>query len=85
MTLGLYIPRSSIIHALPASLKLLALMLAGLGVFSINHEGVLAIGLAIVIGLVFLAKLPTLAIWQQFRPLLLLLLLILLLHGLWGD
>lgn len=85
MTLGLYIPRPSIIHALPAYLKLLGLMLAGLGVFSINNGGVLAIGLAIVISLIFLAKLPVLAIWQQFRPLLLLLLLILLLHGLWGD
>lgn len=85
MTLGLYIPRTSIIHALPAHLKLLGLMLAGVGVFATRDGVLLGIGLAIVLSLIVLAKLPLQAIWQQFRPLLLLLLMILLLHGLWGD
>lgn len=85
MTFGLYIPRRSPIHALSAQVKLLGLVGIGALVFAISDVRSLGALLAIVSGLIALAKLPFQTIWQQFRPIFLLLLAILLINGLFSS
>lgn len=82
MTLGLYIPRQSPIHQWPASVKLVGLAIAGIGVFFLSDLMGLFILLGIVVGLLGLAKLPVGAIAAQLRPLVVLLLIIFVIQGL---
>ncbi|GAB4364559.1 MAG: energy-coupling factor transporter transmembrane protein EcfT [Elainellaceae cyanobacterium] len=81
MSFGLYIPRQSPIHALSVQAKLLGLAVAGVAVVLLPSLSALAILLAIVSLLPFLAKLPLPTIFQQFRPLLPLLLAIFVIQG----
>jgi biotin transport system permease protein len=81
MTLGLYSPQRSPIHALPASLKLLLLALAGMILVFIQDWRWLLAALSAVVGIMALARLPMQTIVQHLRPLLPVLLVIVVLHG----
>jgi biotin transport system permease protein len=79
--LGLYCNRPSPIHHLPPGFKLLALAIAGMGLFFVQSlTGLLCAALAAV-GLVAIARLPFTLVWQQLRPLLVLLIAIVLAHA----
>lgn len=77
----LYIPRSSPLHTLPTSLKLLVLVVAGAGIWGVENLWVL-LGLLVISGLLIaLAKLPWRAIAAQLQPTLLLLFILFLLQS----
>lgn len=82
VSLGLYIPRRSLLHRISAQSKLLGLTLAAVLVFLTAQIMILLGILAIGLGLLLLAKLPIAAVWGQLRPMLPMLLAILLLQGL---
>ncbi|ASN81975.1 cobalt ABC transporter permease [Deinococcus ficus] len=66
--LGLYVPRPSPLHALKPGPKLLALLLAGAGVFALRSPGPLLLVLAAVVGLYSVARLGGRVLWGQLRP-----------------
>lgn len=66
--LGLYVPRPSPLHALTPGPKLLALLLAGVGVFALRSPGPLLLVLAAVVGLYGVARLGGRVLWGQLRP-----------------
>lgn len=66
--LGLYVPRPSPLHALTPGPKLLALLLAGAGVFTLRSPGPLLLVLAAVVGLYGVARLGGRVLWGQLRP-----------------
>jgi biotin transport system permease protein len=66
---GLYQDRSSLLHCLPAGLKVLALVVLGTAVFLIASWQILLGILAVVIGLYGLARLSPNILWAQIRPL----------------
>ena len=66
---GLYQDRSSLLHCLPAGLKVLALVVLGTSVFLIASWQILLGILAVVIGLYGLARLSPNILWAQIRPL----------------
>lgn len=66
--LGLYVPRPSPLHALTPGPKLLALLLAGAGVFALRSPGPLLLVLAAVVGLYGVARLGGRVLWGQLRP-----------------
>ncbi|MDP9764846.1 energy-coupling factor transporter transmembrane component T family protein [Deinococcus enclensis] len=66
--LGLYVPRPSPLHALTPGPKLLALLLAGAGVFTLRSPGPLLLVLAAVVGLYGVARLGGRILWGQLRP-----------------
>lgn len=82
MSLGLYIPRSSPIHALPASIKLLTLAIVSMVAFFIQDLGILTGLLGLTLLLSAIAQLPARAILAQLRPLLPVLMALFLVHGL---
>ncbi|MGF1512849.1 MAG: energy-coupling factor transporter transmembrane component T family protein [Elainellaceae cyanobacterium] len=79
--LGLYIPRASPIHRLPAAVKLLTLACAGVGLFWMRSVAGLLVALGVVTLGAAVARLPPRQVAQQLRPLMPVLLGILLLHG----
>lgn len=85
MTFGLYVPRSSPVHALSAKVKLLILAIAGIVTVLIANPLWLTGLLAGVNGGLLLARLPLRAVWHHLHPMLPLLVAILLLQGLFGD
>lgn len=66
--LGLYVPRPSPLHALAPGPKLLALLLAGVGVFTLRDPWLLLLVLAAVVGLYGVARLGGRVLWSQLRP-----------------
>ncbi len=66
--LGLYVPRPSPLHALTPGPKLLALLLAGAGVFALRSPGPLLLVLAAVVALYGVARLGGRVLWGQLRP-----------------
>jgi biotin transport system permease protein len=82
MTLGLYVHRSSPIHAMAPGWKLIALAAASVAVFATSSPAGLAACLVAVLALFPLARLPVRDGWRQIRPTLLLLVCIVVAHGL---
>ncbi len=82
MTLGLYRPGTSFLHRLSARTKLGILALAGIGIFFVHSIPLLLSGLAIVLSLVAIARIPARVLWTQVRPVLTILLLLVLAHSL---
>jgi biotin transport system permease protein len=83
--LGLYIPRDSPIHCLPAGLKVAALIVAGIGILAVGDPVPLAGLLAGVGALLAVARLPAGAVVAHLRPVLLLALFFFAVHVLLGD
>ncbi len=81
MALGLYVPRRSPIHALPAGMKVLGLAIAGMGLFFVQNWFILLGVVGLVMTLMAIAHLPGRSIWQQLRPLVVIVLAIVVLHG----
>ena len=81
-TIGLFRPGTSVIHALPAGLKLLALVLAGTGAIFLRTPGEVTAWLAAVLLLYLMAELSPFVLWQQVRSLWWVLVLLGLFHGL---
>lgn len=82
MTLGLFVPRESPIHAVPARIKLTGMAIAGVSVFFISNIVILVAMIGIVLLLVSIARLPRRLVWAQLRPLVWVLAGILILHTL---
>ena len=66
--LGLYVPRPSPLHALTPGPKVLVLLLAGVGVFTLRSPWPLLVVLAAVVGLYGVALLGGRVLWSQLRP-----------------
>lgn len=81
MALGLYVPRRSPIHILPAGVKVLGLAIAGMGLFFVQDWLILLSVVGLVMSLMAIARLPGRSIWQQLRPLVVIVLAIVVLHG----
>lgn len=82
MTVGLYVPRNSLLHRLSPEVKLLGMAIAGMGLFFVDSIAVLMLVLVLVLGLVAIARLPWLMIITQLRPVFWVLLIIAGLHAL---
>ena len=67
--IGLYRPGSSLIHRLPAGVKLLALVLAGIGSVFLRTPPQVTAWLVAVVVLYLVAELSPAVLWQQVRPL----------------
>ncbi|TVR98419.1 MAG: energy-coupling factor transporter transmembrane protein EcfT [Rhodospirillales bacterium] len=81
MSFGLYIERQSPLHRLAPSVKLAALLAAGIGVFLVRDPLWLLPVLGMVGALWAVAQIPMRQAWRQLRPLAVLMLLFLLVHG----
>lgn len=79
--LGLYCDRRSPLHRLPPGLKLLALAIAGMGLFFVQSLTGLFCAALVAVGLVAIARLPLSLVWQQLRPILILLIFIVFAHA----
>ncbi len=82
--LGLYIPRDSPIHRLPAGLKVAALIVAGIGILAVGDPVPLA-GLLAGVGALFAVARLAGAVVAHLRPVLLLALFFFAVHVLLGD
>jgi len=82
MTLGLFVPRESPIHALPAYIKLIGMAIAGISVFFVSNIVILVAMIGGVIILVGIARLPKRLVWAQLRALVWVFVGILILHAL---
>ncbi len=80
MTVGLYIHRTTPIHALPAAAKLAVLAAAGLAVFLTRDLAALGAALAAVLALFALARLPWRELVHQIKPAFWLLAILFLVH-----
>ncbi|MEP6817137.1 MAG: energy-coupling factor transporter transmembrane protein EcfT [Marmoricola sp.] len=69
VTLGLYLPGDSLVHRLPAGVKLLFLVLAGAGSIFVRDPWQVAAALTAVGCLYLVAELSTRVLWAQVRPL----------------
>ena len=67
--IGLFRPGSSLIHRLPAGVKLLALVLAGIGSVFLRTPSQVTAWLVAVVVLYLVAELSPAVLWQQVRPL----------------
>lgn len=67
--IGLYRPGSSVLHRLPAGVKLLVVLVAMVGVSLLRPWWQLAIAAAVTAGLYALARIPVRVAWLQLRPL----------------
>lgn len=67
--LGLYLPGSSPLHRLPASVKLLAVVVAGVASVLLDRPWQVAAALAVVLGGYAAARLPPRVVVGQLRPL----------------
>lgn len=66
--LGLYQPGSSLLHRLPAGVKLAALAVVAVGVLQISHLATLGIAVAATVVLTALAQVPWRVALAQVRP-----------------
>jgi biotin transport system permease protein len=85
MTFGLYVARHSPLHRWPVGLKLWAVMVVGIVIFTVHSIPWLFCAVALESLLVGVAHLPWRTVVQQLRPLLWIWLAILGLHGLVGQ
>lgn len=67
--IGLYHPGTSVLHRIPAGAKLIAMMLAVIGVVLLRGWWQLAIAAAAVAALYAVARIPPRLAWTQLRPL----------------
>lgn len=67
--LGLYVPGGSLIHRLPAGVKLSVLVIVGAASVFLRSSLVIAIGLAIALMLYSIAGFTPRLVWRQVRPL----------------
>ena len=67
--IGLYHPGTSVLHRIPAGIKLLAMLLAVVGVVLLHRWWELAIAAAVTAALFAIARLPASVAWSQLRPL----------------
>ncbi|SDM16779.1 energy-coupling factor transporter transmembrane component T family protein [Allokutzneria albata] len=74
--LSLYRPGTSALHRLPVGVKLVVLLLSGIGLFFVANPFVLGGFLLVVVGLWCLAGIPPVELLRQLRPLLLVLVLL---------
>lgn len=65
---GLYVPRDSVVHRLPAGAKLVLLAAGCLAVAWLRTPAPAALGLAVVLGLYAVARLPARSPLDQARP-----------------
>jgi biotin transport system permease protein len=82
MTFGIYIARSSPIHALSAATKLTGLTVASVLIFLLSDLAALVVVLVASSGLLLLAKLPVRSVWFQLRSVVPLLATIFIIQGL---
>jgi biotin transport system permease protein len=68
--IGLYRPGTSVVHRLPAGLKLAALLLAGAGSLLLRTPAQTAVALLVVLLGYAAARLPARTLWETLRPLL---------------
>ncbi len=85
MSLGLYIHRSSPIHAMPPAPKLLLLALAGVAVVATDATWLLTALLIAVLSLFALARLSAAEVLRPIRPTLWLVIAVVVVHGLLGS
>ena len=81
MTLGLYVHRETPIHRVPAAVKVLTLVAAGVGVFLVPNPLWLVPVVAAVVGLMVVARVPLGETLRQLRPVAMLIVVIFLVHG----
>ncbi|GAA4005963.1 energy-coupling factor transporter transmembrane protein EcfT [Allokutzneria multivorans] len=74
--LSLYRPGTSALHRLPVGVKLVVLLLSGIGLFFVTNPFVLGGFLLVVVGLWSLARVPLVELLRQLRPLALVLALL---------
>ena len=67
--IGLFRPGTSLIHRLPAGVKLLVLVLAGIGSVFLRTPSQVTAWLVAVVVLYLVAELSPVVLWQQVRPL----------------
>ncbi|MCP4394089.1 MAG: energy-coupling factor transporter transmembrane protein EcfT [Alphaproteobacteria bacterium] len=85
MNIGIYIHSDSVIHKIPASVKLAATAIAGIFIFATNDLIILPSILFAVILAFFAAKIPVINIWKQLRPALIMGLVLLGFHLICSD
>jgi biotin transport system permease protein len=68
-SIGLYHPGSSLLHRLPAGVKLLAMLAGVVGIVLLRQWWQLAIAAAVVAALYAAARIPPRVAWDQVRPL----------------
>jgi biotin transport system permease protein len=68
-TVGLYVPGSSVLHRLPAGVKLLAMVAAGVGSVFLDRPWQVAVALGVVLLLYVGARLSPRVVARQVRPL----------------
>ncbi|MBD1910805.1 MULTISPECIES: energy-coupling factor transporter transmembrane protein EcfT [unclassified Leptolyngbya] len=85
MTLGLYIPKNSPIHALSPSIKLAGMAIAGISIFFISNIPWLVATLGVILLLVKVAQLSWRLFATQLRPSLWIFAGIFLLHAILND
>lgn len=68
--LGLYHPGTSLLHRLPAGVKLAALVVAGAGSVLVDTPGQSAVALAVVLALYVIARIPGRVLLDMLRPVL---------------
>ncbi|MFV0463570.1 MAG: energy-coupling factor transporter transmembrane component T family protein [Nostocoides sp.] len=66
-TVALYLPRASVIHRLPAGVKVAGLVLASIGILSLRTPMSMGGALFIVVGLYAAARLPVRVVARQLR------------------
>lgn len=69
ITLGLYHPGSTVLHRIPAGVKLAALLVAIVGIALLRAWWLLGCAAIVVAGLFAVAKIPPRTAWSQLRPL----------------
>lgn len=74
MSEAVYLPRSSVLHRLPAGVKLVGLALGAVSTVFLNRPWQVGAFLTVVLILYAVARLPWRSAWTQLRPLVLLLL-----------
>lgn len=67
--LGLYIPGTSLLHRLPAAVKLIALIVVGAGSVLLGTPWLVGGGIVVVLILFGIAGLSPMLAWRQVRPL----------------
>jgi biotin transport system permease protein len=67
--IGLYHPGTSVLHRIPAGIKLLAMLLAVVGVVLLHRWWELAIAASVTAVLFAVARIPPHLAWSQLRPL----------------
>ena len=82
---GLYVSRPSLVHRLPAGLKLAIVAAAGIGVFFLDDPIVLAGVLAVSAAIALIARLPVLNVARHFAPFLALIALFFAFHAIFTS